>query len=309
MKTVYRRTIGIGIIFVIFYFIGKVFYREGGKISEYNWSPHLFWLIFSILILSVVYLMAAYGWILIIRMLEVKIRCDKGLSIFFLSLFGRYIPGGVWTAMGRIYLSNREGIPDSRSSIGLLLEQSYHIVSAGLIFAMSLFFWNDTYAATRILPFVIVLPLFAIFLHPWPFLKILNPVLSRLGRMPVNISLSFRKMLILTVYYSIYWMVTGSAFYLFVHSFYPLELYYLPVLTGIYAVSFAAGYLAFFTPAGLGVREGSLSILLSLFIPLPVAIGIALLSRLWMFGVEMFILSIFLINAETRKMVRTALGW
>jgi hypothetical protein len=116
-------------------------------------------------------------------------------------------------------------------------------------------------------------------------------------------------MIILAAYYSFYWIVAGTAFYFFIHSFYPLGLYYIPILSGIYAISFTAGYLAFFAPAGLGVREGVLTLLLSLFIPTPVAIGISLLSRLWLIGIELVILVVFLINTKTRKMARTALGW
>ena len=116
-------------------------------------------------------------------------------------------------------------------------------------------------------------------------------------------------MLILAGYYSLHWVVTGGAFYLFIRAFYPLGGYYIPILSGIYALSFTAGYLAFFTPAGLGVREGALTFLLSLFIPMPIAIGVSLLSRLWLISVELVILVVFLINRETRRMARTALGW
>lgn len=309
MKNSYRRAIGIVIASLLLYFIGKIVYREWGKITAYNWSPNLYLLLFSILILFFLYLMAAYGWIMVIRMIGVKLKLSKGLSIYLLSIFGRYIPGGVWSTLGRIYLCRLEGIPDSRSSISTLLEQIYPIVSAGVVFTFSLLMWKNTVSVTKVLPAIIILPLFAIFLHPWPFLKIINPILTWLGRGPIKITLSFYNMLILVVYYSFYWGIWGIAFYFFIYSFYPIELYYVPILSGIYAISFTAGYLTFFTPAGLGVREGVLTILLSLFIPMPVAIGVSLLSRLWLISVEFVILILFIINSETRKMARTALGW
>ncbi len=309
MKVLYRRTIGIAIALIIFCFFGRVVYNEWDKISGYNWSPQPAWLFFSIIILIIVYLMSAYGWILIIRMIGVRVDFTKGVSIFFLSMFGRYIPGGIWSALSRIYLCRLEGISDSRSSMSILLEQAYPVVSAGIIFAGSLFFWSDTGAIIRLLPALVLLPLVIIFLHPRPFLWVVNPILSRLGRGTIKISLHWNSMLILTGYYILCWILSGTAFYFFIRSFYPLDLYYIPILSGIYALSFLTGYLAFFTPAGLGVREGILTLLLSLFIPTPVAIGISLLSRLWLIGIEFVILTVFLINTETRKMARTALGW
>lgn len=309
MKLPYKRIFSVVFLLIISYFIARVIYREWDKISGYDWSPDYIFLILSVLTLYLVYIIGGYGWILVMRMVGAKIDLKKGLSIFLLSLWGRYLPGGVWTVLGRVFLCRLEGIPDSRSGMSVILEQAYPIVSAGIVFAASLLFWNDAGSVTKVLPVLISVPLFIIFLHPKPFLKIANPILSRMGKAPIDIPLSFNNMLFLTGYYSLYWLVTGTAFYFFICSFYPLDIYYIPILSGIYAISFVAGYVTFLTPAGLGVREGALTVLLSFFIPTPIAIGVALLSRLWLVGVELTILLILLLNAETRKMARTALGW
>src|SRR3989304_6263567 len=141
MKVSYRRILSIISLLIISYFIGKVTYREWDKISGYNWSPNVLLLILSVLILYLVYIIGGYGWILIMRMVGANIGLKKGLSIFLLSLLGRYIPGGVWTVLGRLYLCRLEGIPDSRSGMSTILEQAYPIVSAGFIFVASLLFW------------------------------------------------------------------------------------------------------------------------------------------------------------------------
>jgi len=309
MRIFYRRVISLILIFVVCYFLGMVVYREWDNISGYNWSPDLFWLFSSITILLGSYIVLAYGWTLILKMIGGRIAAAKGIFIYLISIFGRYIPGGIWTVLGRVYLCRLEGIPDSRSSMSILLEQAYPIVTAGLIFAGSLLFWDDAGSVSRVLPLIILLPLFIMFLHPQPILTIINPILVRFGKGPVNISLSFGNMLILGIYYSFYWLIASTAFYFFIRAFYPIELYYIVIIIGIYAISFTVGYLAFFTPAGLGVREGTLTLLLSLFIPMPVAIGVSLISRLWLIGVELIILGVFIINTETRRMVKTALGW
>lgn len=309
MKQIYKKIPGIIIVALTFYYIGRVLYKEWDKISVYDWTPEPFWLVSSVVFLLLAYILIAGGWTLVLRMLGVPVSPRKGISIFLLSIFGRYIPGGVWSALGRIYLCRQEGIPDSRSGISILLEQAYTVVSAGVVFILSLFLWNSANDLTKVVPLLITLPLFIIFLHPWPFLKIVNPVLSMLGRGPVNMSLRFSDMLVLAGFYIIDWIVAGVAFYFFIRSFYPVDIYFIPIMIGIFAASFAAGYVAFLAPAGLGVREGCLILLLSFFVPTSVAIGVAILSRLWIMGVELFILIVYMVKCDTRRMLKTALRW
>lgn len=199
MKVLYKRIISIVLIFAIFYFIGNIAYKEWHEISGYNWSPHLPLLIASVILCFITYLLSAYGWTLILRMMGVNLNWRKGLPIFLLSIFGRYIPGGIWTMMGRVYLCRLEGIPDSMSSMSILLEQAYPVVTAGFVFVASLLLWDDIASVARVLPLIILLPLFFVFLHPKPFLKIMNPILSRFGKRPISISLSFSDVLKLEI--------------------------------------------------------------------------------------------------------------
>lgn len=308
MKIPYKKLTGIILVIIICYFLGAAFYKEWDNLSKYNWSPQPVWLVISIPAIIFAYVFCGIGWTIILQMIGVKIGKAKGTIIFLLSLFGRYIPGGIWSALGRLYLCRLEGIPDSKSGISILLEQAYPVVAACIVFVFSLLFWPAADLLVKVLPLIFILPVFVLFLHPKPFLKIVNPVLAWAGKKPVQISLSFKDMLLLTCYYSCYWIITGTAFYFFVNAFYTLELIHIPILAGIFAISFTAGYLAFITPAGLGVREGLLSVLLSQFLPASVAIGLSLLSRLWLIGIEILILMALLINPKTRKMTKSAIG-
>ena len=102
MSFLYRRTIGVIIAAVIFYFIGKMAYKEWDKILGYHWSLNPSWLIVSLIIAFIAYLFSACEWVLILKMIGGKIGWSKGVVIYLLSLFGRYIPGGVWAVLGRM---------------------------------------------------------------------------------------------------------------------------------------------------------------------------------------------------------------
>ena len=91
----------------------------------------------------------------------------------------------------------------------------------------------------------------------------------------------FRSLLGLLAFYMFSWVVNGIGFYLLIKSFYATPLSLILPLTGAFAVSWIIGFLSLITPSGLGIREGILTFLLGFYFPLPIAIIISLVSRLW----------------------------
>jgi hypothetical protein len=69
---------------------------------------------------------------------------------------------------------------------------------------------------------------------------------------------------------------------------FPVPLAYLPAVASFLVISGVISHLAFFIPAGLGIREVSLSLLLSAYVPFGIAVVIALVFRLWMTLSEVF---------------------
>jgi hypothetical protein len=49
---------------------------------------------------------------------------------------------------------------------------------------------------------------------------------------------------------------------------------------GVFPLAYALGYLAVFSPGGWGVREGGITLLLSLILPTYLSVAVAILSRL-----------------------------
>jgi hypothetical protein len=65
-------------------------------------------------------------------------------------------------------------------------------------------------------------------------------------------------------------------------SVYPAQNFHAVELVGGWLFSFVAGLLAIGVPQGIGVRDGILVLFLSASMPLPAAIALATLSRLWL---------------------------
>ena len=93
-------------------------------------------------------------------------------------------------------------------------------------------------------------------------------------------------------------IIQGGAFFLLIRSFYSIEYRLLPDIIGIYNGSWAVGFLSFIAPGGLGVREGALTVLSKFYMPLPIAIILSALARLWM---TLFEIIMALIGLKFRK--------
>ena len=82
------------------------------------------------------------------------------------------------------------------------------------------------------------------------------------------------------------------------HSFYEISFSQLPAFIGIFTVTSMIGLVPI-TPGSIGVREGILSYLLSFAIPLPFAISISLLSRVWTTLGELVLIAVAYISRRS----------
>jgi uncharacterized membrane protein YbhN (UPF0104 family) len=87
-----------------------------------------------------------------------------------------------------------------------------------------------------------------------------------------------------------------------IRSFYPLEIKNLFLLSSINAGSWVIGYLAFFVPGGLGVKDGAYALAFQKIVPTPIATMSAVISRIFQIILEILFSLVFVIfDREARK--------
>ncbi len=145
------------------------------------------------------------------------------------------------------------------------------------------------------MPVILIL----IFMVPRNLERMLNVILTRLGKDEVAILLSIGTVVKITFLYLCSWFVFGFAFWLFVSSIAGAGTFNLLYLTGVYAVSYVTGYLALFAPGGIGVRESIMSILLTSVISPGVAAVVAVLSRLMVTVIELLCVGVVFFQKGT----------
>ena len=266
----------------IFYLLGRSLYQNFGEISRYPWEIKYEFLILSFLCLVMNLAVASYAWKKILSFFHTSLPIDQSFKIMSVSATGKYVPGKVWQYLGQMYLGQKVGLPKSVTFFSMiLLFLAYNLIGI-LLFLFSLFFWNSFSPLLISVFLVLFVSLFVVALYPPVLNKILKIVFQLFKREALIVGARFDQILQIFLILIIDWIVFGIGVYLLLNSFYSIDFSQTVILCGIFAISVIAGIFSFFVPAGLGVREGVQSYLLSLFIPVSMAILISLVMRVWM---------------------------
>jgi len=283
-----KKTSAFLIILVIFFFLGRSLYHNLEELSTYRWNIRPSLLILSFLLLIANLAISALAWKRILHMFSVRLPLDQSFKIMFVSGLGKYLPGKVWLYLSQVYLSAKAKVPKGVTLFSMILLFTAYNLTGVVVFVFSLFWW---YKFPPLLVLVLLLAFLSLF-----FILFSTPILNLMVRLSSLISKKFKEGLIpeelninggtgrvgqIILILMIDWMIFGVAVYFLINSFYHIDLSQTVILCGLFAVSVLVGILSFFIPAGLGVREGVLSYLLSRFISLSIAILISLVMRIW----------------------------
>lgn len=174
-------------------------------------------------------------------------RLRSSPAIFFIGQLGKYIPGPMMSVLGHGLLSKNES--SSRAGIFASLKSTgYGLVSAGTLWVF-LFeewtFYQIIFASIALLANIISLTSL-----PDSSIRALLRIDVSMG---VRTSNSQRVISLVSAY--LMWAFFGISVFIIENHLFPNQGQDFAVLAIAYAVAHAAGVLAVFAPAGIGVRE------------------------------------------------------
>ena len=283
----YRKIVTILVLALIFIFFIKILYQNFLQIPSYDWKIDYTSLFVSYIFLLFYFVANVFVWRFIIKNLNIdkkEIPFKTFFKIYFLPYLGKYIPGKIWSFMGRVYLAQRQGLSKLPVSISIIWEQIFALISATLLFLFSLSFWEKLETVNYIYLVLFMLSLFFIGLNSSIYNKVVNFIIKKFSKnySEIKISLSHLVSLKFIGLYCVVWIIFGISFYFFINFIYEIPAKYFFLLVGVYPASWVLGTLSFLTPSGIGITEGILVALLTFYFPLPVAIIISLSSRIWL---------------------------
>ena len=246
------------------YFAGQI-HKSWPKIAALDWHGGLFAaLCAAVLVQGSSALLDAWSWGFVLRALQVPAGSREAISGFAISQFAKYLPGNIGQHVGRVAFAQRAGWQTGRVIVSMLIENGFAVGAGGLVAALGLAMSDAAIGSLRVIAAAIVLIGGSIF-----GVVALKMILARPPakiakwlalREPVELSAA-----VLTLYLGVHLLscaaggIAVTAILCGLLGHFPEGAWKIPTAV---AASWLAGYLVPGAPAGLGVREATLTALL-----------------------------------------------
>ena len=276
------------------------------RIYEVEWQFQPLPIAISFLLMLLAAAVTAPLWLVIYRGLGGRVDTLVGSRIFLVTNIGKYLPGKVMHAAGRVALLQERGQSASIGVTSVVVELALSLLGAALLSVISI-----PLLLPGLLPVLspdqgvviaehltliswlsyLAIPIGLIGLHP----RVMGPVLrfasSRLPGKSTELCTDlppYGTIMILLVAYVVLWVIMSIALFATSHTVVDsLQWEHLPAVSGIAALSYLFGLAVPIAPAGLGAREGLMTLLLSTMMPAPAAAVTSILYRIVSISAEM----------------------
>ncbi|NIM99723.1 MAG: hypothetical protein GTO24_17105 [candidate division Zixibacteria bacterium] len=293
-----KKTLSILIVLTVFFVLGRILYLNVETLLRYEWHFKYHLLFGSFLLLALNYLIAAYVWTLILKMLGRSVSFSQSFRITYLSAAGKYIPGRIWTYVSQVYLADKAGLLKRSTLVSMALMFITYNGVALLFFTWTLLLWEDVPTGLVVMLISLFSMLLLFLLRPKILSKGVGFFLEFFKSKESRLNVGYEDILFLLGLLILDRVIFSMFAYLLINSFLTLDLVAAIKLSGIFSVALFLGMVTFVAPAGLGVREAVQSYLLSLFLPISTAILIPLVLRVSMTSGELLC---FVVALKIRK--------
>lgn len=286
------RTLQFALVAAVLYFVALSVAGQWVEVraSVAGLRPHAGRLFAASLIVLATYALLIQTWRMVLSAVGEGMGFWTAARIWFVSSFGKYVPGKVWAITAMSVMAGREGVSATAAAGSSIVVQLLNL-AAGLAVMVAAggealrgdLAWARPIAVTAVTGSVIALALA-------PF--VVRPLASRVarwrGRPTPSGNIPARALWLAVLANVIAWVLYGLAFRVFTSAILGEATGATAGYIAVYTSSYLLGYLAFFAPGGVGVREGALVALMPRFGLASVAdaLLLAALSRLWLTVLE-----------------------
>jgi len=264
--------------------LGAMLYSSRHLLLSHDWQIRPLPLLSSFVLYSFALALTVTVWGLLMSRLGIERQWQKHVQIYSVTNLAQRLPGLFWHIFGRMALYQQEGVAKGTVAVVSALELVLMLI-AGLL--VSLFTLPFTASAYLDRPELLLggLLLGVLFLHP----RVLHFLLSRLEVDDSSMrAIRYRDTAFLVGLYSIVWLLGGLILFGIVATLYPLPLQTLPNVVGAWTLSGVVASIGTFTPSGFGLREISLSALLTPLMPVGMGAVVAIAARIFLTLCELF---------------------
>lgn len=223
------------------------------------------------------------GWRVLLADLGSRLHIAPASGVFFVGQLGKYLPGSVWSVVAQTEMASKLGVPRSRSAVvGLLCIALSALTGmiAGLPALPVLLTRGDA-----VIPWwslVLIIVVLGVLLWP-PVLNFgIRTMLRLLRREPLEHDLSHAAVGLSSLWFTSSWLVGGLSVWVMARNVAPddadVSRLLLVAVSG-YLLAAGIGMFSIVVPAGVGVRDGVMVLLLTTQMPLSAATAVVVVAR------------------------------
>lgn len=240
------------------------------------------------------YFLRGYIWKRLVKQEGYEISYKDINFIWAASELKRYIPGNIWSFVGRTFHLSERGITKKD-------------IAKCTIFEIEFLTIGSAAASLLALPFVSTHFGFPSHFISWIYIGFIIGVLLFVFHRMLRIKFFFLpdyhpgETVLLIILNTLLFFFFGLGYFFTFTSFIAIDPNFIFQLTGIAVLSFLVGYLSLITPSGIGVREGVLTFALSKVMPTATAGFVALFGRFILIVAEIIFVAISYLWYHTKN--------
>ncbi len=312
-STLIKFFIGWPLSLLALFFIGKFVIPNLPKIFQSITSIQWPLLVESILCFLAYFFLRALLWQYILKYKNQYVSFLDTAYLWGVSEIKRYIPGNVWSIVGRTHSFSKKSVKHTTTLSGWAIESEYILLGGGLvsIFSIPFLLSNVLHISNAFVWTIFSITLFFIILGFILGVKVFDKKIPQKFRKffhHIFPYFSFWENMTLLSISSISFFFLGIGTYISIASIALVPLNNIWIYSSFFVLAMIVGYASFITPMGLGVREAIVTAGLTPLFPLSVAGFLAFFARLILIGAEVLFLAIVKLLYHFPKKIITPLG-
>ena len=252
-------------VFVVFFY--REFSANWESVRTFHLQINWGYIVLGILMMIANYLCATLGWHIGINYFDnhKRLKFTQSIAVVNISQLGKYIPGKLWSYVAQIYWLASKGVPKTTVLYLNIVTTSLTILVSMLMGCLFLMMLPDWYhLKTEMLIFIGLLLIINLVLLNNNFLRFFIEMFSRIIKQNISFhQLSTRRIISMQFLY-----ITGAFFWILAGCFitqgigFGLDGQRILFIAAAMLLGDVIGFLVLIAPGGLGVREGTMLLIL-----------------------------------------------
>jgi glycosyltransferase 2 family protein len=227
-------------------------------------------------------------WREVLLGLDVHLPAGVAARVFFVSQLGKYLPGSVWPVVIQMEAGRSHGAA-RRTMLAANLITLVLSCAVGLVIACVLLPFSDADALSRYWWLLLALPFLLALLHPRAVPLLLDRVLALIGRAPVGQRLHVRNSLRASAWSALSFVALGAHIAILGAAMGAGGFSNVVLYTGGMALAVCAGVLFIPAPAGAGIRDVLLRLVLAGSLAAGPALAVVVASRVLLIAADILL--------------------